>query len=340
MHRAFSQHERTYDSRLRVAADPPQVDGDEPVHPQILLEVDLRDCVRGGIRFDRETRARYSRDPRNYRLGPRGVVYPFTTEDAAATVEVCRQHDVPVIARTAGADGPDCVGAVVLDWSKYCGRLISVDKENHTAVVEPGITLADLDDRLAEHRLTLAKPDPDTVDRDVGAMIGDNALLPVVRWLEILTYDGARVWVGETSDARYSEVMDGGGRHAELLHGLREIRDRYDGDIRDRYPRIRERTLGYNLDFLLPERRFNVAGLLVGSGSSLAMVMRAELALSPLPAPDAVPRLPAGGAVPAEPDGMALEEVYGTRLVNAFGEVKDLFDPRHRMGRRGMAVRT
>ncbi len=39
---------------------------------------------------------------------------------------------------------------------------------------------------------------------------------------------------------------------------------------------------GYNLDSLLPEHGFDVAGLLVGSESTLVTVLRAELKLIPV----------------------------------------------------------
>ncbi len=37
-----------------------------------------------------------------------------------------------------------------------------------------------------------------------------------VRRLEILTYDGLRAWVGETSDEEYERIAAAGGRKAEL----------------------------------------------------------------------------------------------------------------------------
>ena len=50
------------------------------------------------------------------------------------------------------------------------------------------------------------------------------------------------------------------------------------------YPDIPRRVSGYNLDSLLPEHGFDVAGLLVGSESTLVTVLRAELKLVPVQA--------------------------------------------------------
>ena len=73
--------------------------------------------------------------------------------------------------------------------------------------------------------------------------------------------------------------MAAGGRRAEIYRQLRELAAGNAGQIRERYPRIPRRVSGYNLDSLLPEHGFDVAGLLVGSESTLVTVLRAKLKL-------------------------------------------------------------
>jgi Fe-S oxidoreductase/FAD/FMN-containing dehydrogenase len=100
-----------------------------------------------------------------------------------------------------------------------------------------------------------------------------------VRRLEVLLYDGTRAWVGPTSDAEYDRIQAEGGRLAEVYRQLRELRDRYGDQVRQRYPEIPRRVSGYNLDALLPEQGFDLAKLLVGSEGTLVTVLRAELPL-------------------------------------------------------------
>jgi Fe-S oxidoreductase/FAD/FMN-containing dehydrogenase len=100
--------------------------------------------------------------------------------------------------------------------------------------------------------------------------------------LEVLTYDGARFWCGETDDDAYRAVERRGDRQATIYRGLRRLRDEYADEIRARYPDIPRRVSGYNLDSLLPEHNFDVAGLLVGSESTLVTVLHAELELVPV----------------------------------------------------------
>ncbi len=68
---------------------------------------------------------------------------------------VCREHGVPVLSRGGGTSlaGQCTNAAVVIDWSKYCHRVESVDPAGRTCVVQPGIVLDVLNGELAPHGL-------------------------------------------------------------------------------------------------------------------------------------------------------------------------------------------
>ena len=258
------------------------------------LERELREHVDGEVRFDDGSRAAYSTDASNFRQVPIGVVVPRTPEAAAAAVDVCRGYDVPVLSRGGGTSlAGQCTNtAVVLDWTKYCRRLTSVDPRERTCVVEPGIVLDVLNQQLADTGLRFG-PEPAThMNCTIGGMIGNNScgataqrtgkVVDNIAALEVLLYDGTRFWCEPTSDEQYARIERRGDRQAEIYRRLRRLRDCYAGQIRDRYPDIPRRVSGYNLDSLLPEHGFDVAGLLVGSESTLVTVLRARLKLVPV----------------------------------------------------------
>ncbi|MGG7104860.1 FAD-binding oxidoreductase [Rhodococcus sp. 24CO] len=271
--------------------------------PRLLFEElaqALRERVDGEVRFDAGSRAAYSTDASNYRQVPIGVVVPRSPDAAAAAVAVCCEFDVPVLSRGGGTSlaGQCCNVAVVLDWSKYCTRVESVDTSSGIAVVQPGIALDRLNDHLHASGWMVG-PKPSThVSCTIGGMIGNNScgstaqaygkMVDSVRRLEVLTYDGERMWVGETSEAEFDTIVSAEGRRAEIYRGLRRLRDRYDDDIAARYPDIPRRVSGYNLDSLLPENNFHVGALLTGSESTLVTVLRAEIALVRIPAANAL----------------------------------------------------
>ncbi|MFI9255088.1 FAD-binding and (Fe-S)-binding domain-containing protein [Streptomyces sp. NPDC053069] len=260
------------------------------------LEAALRAEVDGEVRFDAGSRGAYATDGSNYRQVPLGVVVPRTVEAGARALSVCARFDAPVLSRGGGTSlaGQSTNTAVVLDWSKYCTRLITVDPERRTCVVEPGIVLDELNRQLAGHRLQFG-PKPSTHSHcALGGMIGNNSCgasaqaygktVDNVRRLEILTYDGQRAWVGPTPPDERDRIVSGGGRLGEIYAGLDRIATEYLADIRRGYPKIPRRVSGYNLDSLLPENGFDVARALVGSEGTLVTVLRAELDLVPVPA--------------------------------------------------------
>ena len=112
------------------------------------LERSLRERVDGEVRFDAGSRGAYSTDGSNYRQVPIGVVIPRTVEAGVAAVAACREHAAPLVSRGGGTSlaGQACNRAVVLDWSKYCRGVTSVDPDRKTCVVEPGIVLDELTD--------------------------------------------------------------------------------------------------------------------------------------------------------------------------------------------------
>ncbi|WP_327425753.1 FAD-binding protein [Streptomyces sp. NBC_01707] len=259
------------------------------------LEKVLRARVRGEVRFDAGSRGAYSTDGSNYRQVPIGVVVPRDVDAGAEAVAVCARFGVPVLSRGGGTSlaGQCTNAAVVIDWTKYCNRLVSVDVERRTCVVEPGIVLDELNRQLSAYQLKFG-PKPSTHSHcSLGGMIGNNSCgasaqaygktVDNVRRLEIVTYNGTRCWVGPTPDEEFEEIVGAGGRRADLYQGLRDIISRHMGDVRLGYPDIPRRVSGYNLDSLLPEKGFDVARALVGSEGTLVTVLRAELDLVPVP---------------------------------------------------------
>jgi FAD/FMN-containing dehydrogenase/Fe-S oxidoreductase len=259
------------------------------------LEKALREHVRGEVRFDAGSRGAYSTDASNYRQVPIAVVVPADVEAGAETVKVCARFGAPVLSRGGGTSlaGQCTNAAVVVDWTKYCDRLVSVDPGRRTCVVEPGLVLDELNRRLAGYALKFG-PKPATHSHcSLGGMIGNNSCgasaqaygktVDNVRRLEILTYDGTRCWVGPTSREEYETVVAGGGRRSELYAGLRRLIDHHLAEIRRGFPDIPRRVSGYNLDSLLPENGFDLARALVGSEGTLVTVLRAELDLVPVP---------------------------------------------------------
>jgi FAD/FMN-containing dehydrogenase/Fe-S oxidoreductase len=254
----------------------------------------LRDRVDGEVRFDNASRAAYSTDASNFRQVPIGVIVPHSIQAAVEAIAVCHEFDLPIVNRGGGTSlAGQCTNeAVVLDFTKYCNRMLSVDEANRRCVVEPGMVLDVLNRELAPTGLRFG-PEPATHQNcTLGGMIGNNScgataqrtgkVVDNVVSLDVLLYDGTRFTARRTDDNAYAVIERRGDRRAQIYRSLRRLHDDYAQLIRERYPDIPRRVSGYNLDSLLPEHGFDIAGLLVGSESTLVTVLGAELELVPV----------------------------------------------------------
>ena len=87
---------------------------------------------------------------------PLAVVRPSTTAEVAAVLELANELRVPVTARGSGTGlaggciaGPD---GIVLSLERM-NRILEIDDDNMVAVVQPAVTLTELDEATAAHRL-------------------------------------------------------------------------------------------------------------------------------------------------------------------------------------------
>ena len=284
-------------STLKLTPLPPSSHG-KPVDTfgaSAELERELQARIRGEVRFDRGSRAMYASDGSNYRQVPIGLVVPRDESDVLAAIELCRKHHAPILPRGAGTSlaGQCCNVAVVLDFSKYMNAILELDPSSRSARVQPGVVLDTLRSRAETHKLTFG-PDPSTHSRcTLGGMIGNNSCgthsllagktVDNIESLRVVLYDGTQLTVGRTSGGELDAIISAGGRRGDIYARLKSLRDRYATLIRERYPDIPRRVSGYNLDQLLAENGFNVAGALVGSEGTCVVVVEARATLIPSP---------------------------------------------------------
>ncbi|MGP3998996.1 FAD-binding and (Fe-S)-binding domain-containing protein [Streptomyces sp. 8N706] len=243
----------------------------------------LRAVVRGEVFLDSASRALMTMDASNYRRVPDAVVAPRDADDVAAVLAVCREHGLPVVPRGAGTSiaGQSTGVGVVLDFTRHMNRIVSIDPEARSAVVQPGVILDDLRRQAGAYGLTFG-PDPSTHSRcTLGGMIGNNSCgSHSVAWgttadqvheLEVLTYGGgrARLGRGERTAGLPARLREG----AEALVASRLAL------LRTGYPELPRRISGYALDELLPEKGTDWARAFTGSEGTLGVLTEATVRL-------------------------------------------------------------
>ncbi|RBY90433.1 FAD-binding oxidoreductase [Blastococcus sp. TBT05-19] len=245
------------------------------------LVAELRRAGIGDVDDSGLARALYSSDASLYRVLPRAVVRPRSTDEIVATLEVCRRLGVPLTARGAGTSiAGNAVGTgVVLDTSRHLARVHAIDAEARTATIDPGVVQSALQTAARPHGLRFG-PDPSTHNRcTVGGMIGNNACgsralgygrtSDNVVSLDVVTGTGERLRVGAGTSPDGSAVL---GQLQRLVAGDLAT-------LRTEFGRFGRQVSGYSLEHLLPERGFDVARALVGSEGTLAVVLGATVRL-------------------------------------------------------------
>lgn len=87
---------------------------------------------------------------------PAAVLRPGSTAEVAAILAVADAHGIPVTARGSGTGlcgaATPVEGGIVVSFERM-RQVLEIDTENHMAVVQSGLTLAELDEQLAAHDL-------------------------------------------------------------------------------------------------------------------------------------------------------------------------------------------
>lgn len=255
------------------------------------LVAELRRAGLSDVRADRLTRGMYSTDASLYRVVPQVVAFPRHVDELAAVVGVARETGVPVTARGAGTScAGNAVGpCIVVDTSRYLNRVLGVDPDARTAVVEPGAVHASVQAAARPFGLRLG-PDPSSHTRcTVGGMIGNNACgnraLGYGRTSDNVVALSAVTGTAVGIDCRSGVLGDTPSVSDAVLAGrLRDLAGVNLATIRTEFARFGRQVSGYAAENLLPERGLDVAGLLVGSEGTLALVSQATVRLVTDPA--------------------------------------------------------
>src|ERR1700716_753069 len=257
------------------------------------LEDRLARETTGQLLFDPFSRGRYATDASFYQIMPAGVVVPRTMDEALRALAICRDDGRIVTPRGGGTSqcGQTVNDGIVIDLSKHLNRIVSLDVENRTCVVEPGIVLDDLNRQLKKHGLWFPV-DVSTASRaTIGGMAGNNScggrslrygtMRDNTLSMNAALADGTMLHFGEVpQDLEQLNSRNGG---LDLFRDMLDLGEREAAEIAEKFPKVQRRVGGYNLDALVPRNTpNNLAHLLVGSEGTLAFTTQVELKLWPV----------------------------------------------------------
>ena len=154
-----------------------------------------------------------------YQRLPLVVVLPDTIEQVQQVVRYCYENDIPIVARGAGTGlsggALPIEDGVLLSLAKF-NKVISIDKNNRTAVVQPGVRNLVVSDSVSHLGLYYA-PDPSSqIACTIGGNVAENAgglhclkyglTVHNILKIKVVTVEGDLVTIG--SDALDSPGYD------------------------------------------------------------------------------------------------------------------------------------
>ena len=156
-----------------------------------------------------------------YRQTPLVVVLPDTIEQVQRVLRVCSERGVPVVARGAGTGlsggALPLENGVLLVLAKF-NRILSIDTENRTARVQPGVRNLAISEAADAYGLYYA-PDPSSqIACSIGGNVAENAgglhclkyglTVHNILALDVLTIDGEKLSIGgESLDAAGYDLL-------------------------------------------------------------------------------------------------------------------------------------
>ncbi len=262
--------------------------------PDTTLEARLKNAIEGDVLFDAFSRGRYSTDASFYQIMPQGVAVPKTDADLEAIIGIAHEEGLTLLPRGgATSQSGQTVGeSLIVDFSTYLRKILTVDPEAVTCTVQPGIVLDQLNAQLKQHGLWFPV-DVSTASRaTIGGMTGNNScgtrsirygiMRDNVTAIDAILADGTPM--------RFDEVphklsgINTPSTVSDLTRDLLQFGRKQKKHITRAFPGVSRRVGGYLLDGLVPgDGPVNLAQILIGSEGTLAFSKAIDLKLAPLP---------------------------------------------------------
>ncbi len=199
------------------------------------------------IKSDKAHLIAYCYDATKERFEPDAVVFPRDKQDVSKILKYCNDNQIVIVPRGAGSGftggALPASGGIILSLEKYMNNLIEIDMDNMLAIVQPGLINMDLQ-RAVEEVGLFYPPDPASENYStLGGNVSENA--------------------GGMRAAKYGITKD-------YVMAIEAVLP--NGDIIKAGKKTIKDVAGYN-----------IAGLLIGSEGTLAIITEITLKLIPKP---------------------------------------------------------
>ena len=267
--------------------------------------------LEGQLYDDNLWRSIFATDASVYREVPLAVCYPKNNNDLKKLIVFAKNNKTSLIPRTAGTSlAGQCVGdGIVVDVSKHFTNIISINREEKTVSLQPGVIRDDLNRVLEEYGLFFG-PNTSTSNRCmVGGMVGNNSSgTTSIKYgttreklvsLKTILSDGSEAEFKDLSAEEFREKLQLATLEGEIYRNIDKHLSSEENrkELIEKFPpkSLHRRNTGYAIDELVYAEVFskgsteplNLCKLLCGSEGTLAFTTEITLKLDDLQPPEA-----------------------------------------------------
>ena len=238
----------------------------------------------GDIATEKSVAIVYSTDNSIYEIAPDGVIFPRDQKDVELIFKFLRQEKYQQIKITARGGGTSTNGqsinyGLIVDYSRYMNKIISIDEKNFCAEVEPGVILDVLNKELEKFNLYFPPNISPSNRATIGGMVNTDAC------------GKGSCTHGKTSDniedlslhlLCEENVVSSKTGTAALNSKISEILKRAKNLYSSKH--LARTASGYNIEKSFLDDALDLNYLISGSEGTLALVSKIKVRLKKLPA--------------------------------------------------------
>ena len=240
------------------------------------------------------TRLSYATDNSVYQITPQLILKPRDRADVIKVMALLAHPDFAKVQLAprgggSGTNGQSLHSGCLLDLSAHLNAIVDINPRLGEAIVQPGVTLAQLNSEAGKHGLKFG-PSVSTADRaTIGGMVSTDAsgkgscvygkCSDHLLELEFITLGGQSWNLREWQLAK----IEPDEQHYALAQLLASIHQQNRDEIKRRFPDLNREVTGYNLKQMFTGRSVNPLKLIAGSEGSLGVVTSIKVKLVPIP---------------------------------------------------------
>lgn len=260
-----------------------------------MIEGQIKEIIEGEVILDNLDI--YSRDASIFEVKPQVVVRPKDVEDVKALVNFVADNKSanPNLSLTVRAGGSDMTGgplneSIILDFTAYMTKIISVEGDPPHAVVEPGVLYRDFERETLKKGLLLPSYPASREICTVGGMVANNAggekslrygkTDQYVEELNVVLSDGNEYVLKALNLEELEQKKNQNNFEGEMYRNIHELLEKNYEIIQKAKPDVSKNSAGYALwNVLMSDDGINLTKLFVGSQGTLGIITKIKLRL-------------------------------------------------------------